>query len=43
MRFVVFGPDGTPLRVGSCPEEALQDQAREGETVREWNGEPLTP
>ena len=42
MRFVVRATDGTPLRTGTCPPEALEQQARAGETVAEWDGEPLT-
>lgn len=39
MRFAVKDADGNIVRVGSCPASALDAQAREGETVAEWDGE----
>ena len=43
MKFVVFNSDGNPVRTGLCPDEAVAQQAREGELVFEWppeNGKP---
>lgn len=37
MKFVVFRADGAPIRDGSCPDHALEQQAGEGETVVPWD------
>lgn len=43
MNFAVFDSEGNAVRIGSCPDERVQDQAMEGETVIEWTTDKGSP
>lgn len=43
MNFAVFDSIGKAVRVGSCPDERVQDQAQAGETVVEWSNDKGSP
>jgi hypothetical protein len=43
VNYAVFSADGQPLRAGICPPTKVEQQAREGETVVEWNRDLGSP